>query len=569
MSKILKSILHKKKSQSYDIIPDPGCVYHMSTSEPHIIRVITSFYIPNNPVRLNELTDCLLKNSRLPIELHIVCEDDESKDMINSIAPSAIIHMTKSRPTYSDMIRFVQEDTLENTIFVLINSDIILDDTILLLNDVIAQNLCACILRWEIDNDNLGNRLLPDSQDIWCWKTKIDEKQCGDYHMGVRGCDNKFAHELLLLQFKLTNPCFNIITTHNHKSNIRSQSYNDIIISPPYAMVSPENLTYSKNTIDKTNLLNFTNKTILLIAFPQQAIKRSIEFFGGNCIEFNVADKNVNSDVLKFIKYTRADVAFLQYQQTPIEKELLQKLRESKTFTINWTGDVRVPLPQWYKDVSKDVDLTLFSNEDDPQEIRALGYNSDFLNIGFNERIYSPTGYRKLKSYDVVFMGNNYEELFTLGSLRSDMVSSLHKRYGSKFGVFGMNWGDIPAVNLNANPLEEAAVYRSSKMAISLSHYDVTRYFSDRMFRIMGCRTLCLAKRYPGIEKDFKDKVHLVIWDTFDDLYKAIDYYCNNPLERMRIAYTGYEYVLSNHTWISRIQQLDTLITSYKDNKKV
>jgi spore maturation protein CgeB len=565
MNNILRSVLYKKKRVSYDIITDPGCTHHLKVNTNNVIRVITSFYIPKNPERFRELKECLLTNSKLLIELHIVCEDSETEAIVNSLAPSSIVHRINTRPTYSDMIRIVQENSTENTIFVLINSDIMLDETIALLNDTIRDNVCVCLLRWEINKPNLNNNLLSDSQDVWCWKTKLDAKSCGNYHMGVRGCDNKFANELLVLNFTLTNPFFNIISMHNHLSNVRSHTYDTIIIPPPYTLVTPENLTYSNTRIEKSILTNFTNKTILLVAFPGQSIKRSVEFYEGQCFEFDVTDKDVNSNVLAFIKKTRIDIAFLQYQQTPITIELLTELHNSGIFIINWTGDVRVPLPDWYKIISKSVNLTLFSNEDDPLEIRSIGQQSDFLNIGYNELIYTPVGYRKIETYDVVFMGNNYNDTFTLGNFRHDMVTSLYNKYGSKFGLFGINWKEFPATNLNNNPHEEAAIYRSSKMAISLSHYHMNRYFSDRMFRIMGCRTLCLAKRYPGIEKDFKDKVHLVVWDTIDQLYELIDYYKNNTLERLRIAYNGYEHVLYNHTWTSRIKELDTLITTYKD----
>lgn len=179
---------------------------------------------------------------------------------------------------------------------------------------------------------------------------------------------------------------------------------------------------------------------------------------------------------------------------------MLVTLRSLGIFVIHWTGDARVPLPQQYKVLGPHLDLMLFSNEQDVREISGLGYNSAFLNIGYSDSIYSPTGSRLIEGYDVVFMGNNYNNYFELSNFREEIVTFLHHRYGDKFLLCGRSW-NIPCKDLNSKPNEEALIYRSSKMAISLSHYSIDRYFSDRMLRIMGCRTLCLARRYPGIKK--------------------------------------------------------------------
>jgi spore maturation protein CgeB len=113
---------------------------------------------------------------------------------------------------------------------------------------------------------------------------------------------------------------------------------------------------------------------------------------------------------------------------------------------------------------------------------------------------------------------------------------------------------------------QEAAIYRGSKMAISLSHYDLERYFSDRMLRIMGCSTLCLAKWYPGIEKDFTDGVHLVVWRDIQELITKIHYYMDHPKERFIIARGGHLRVGLEHTWSIRIGQLQKIIY---DNPKI
>jgi glycosyltransferase involved in cell wall biosynthesis len=153
-------------------------------------------------------------------------------------------------------------------------------------------------------------------------------------------------------------------------------------------------------------------------------------------------------------------------------------------------------------------------------------------------------------------MGNNYD-CFPLSPLRLDMVNSLKREFGDRFRAWGAGWGEDTT---SCGPEEESNIYRGCKIAISLSHYDLERYFSDRMLRIMGCSTFCLAKWYPKIEDDFVDKKHLVVWNNIDDLIVKIRYYLENPFERFKIARCGFGHVYANHTWDRRLRELQYII---------
>ena len=142
----------------------------------------------------------------------------------------------------------------------------------------------------------------------------------------------------------------------------------------------------------------------MIVAFPGQSIKKAFEKHKANVVEFNVTSKNVINDLIVFLKNTHInfDVAFLQFQGSPITIELLITLRFLGIFVIHWSGDARVPLPIWYKIISPYVHIMLFSNEQDIHSISELGYNSAFLNIGYCDNMYSPIGPRLIEGYDVV-----------------------------------------------------------------------------------------------------------------------------------------------------------------------
>ena len=144
-----------------------------------------------------------------------------------------------------------------------------------------------------------------------------------------------------------------------------------------------------------------------------------------------------------------------------------------------------------------------------------------FLEIGYDPEIYCPEGeFKSVK--DIVFFGNNYVNQFPLSGYRRQMVAFLKEKFWDNFGVYGNGWENGDG-NFNHSQIEEAAAYRSAKIAINLSHYDIERYSSDRIFRILGTGApLCLARYYKGIEQDFEHGKHVIYWHEFADLEAKI-----------------------------------------------
>jgi len=122
---------------------------------------------------------------------------------------------------------------------------------------------------------------------------------------------------------------------------------------------------------------------------------------------------------------------------------------------INWTGDKRHVVPQWMIDLAPFVSLTAFSNMDDVNTMRSLGFKSDYLEIGYDPEIYKPEG-ESLNMPEIVFMGNNYGRgYFPMSGFRIDMVDFLRQEYGNRFGVYGSGWA-YGNGNFNHSQYEEA-----------------------------------------------------------------------------------------------------------------
>jgi hypothetical protein len=212
-----------------------------------------------------------------------------------------------------------------------------------------------------------------------------------------------------------------------------------------------------------------------------------------NYREVSTGSNFLVAEVMTILNDFTPEIVFMQVQAPNIiPVSLLQKLQTLGCYVINWSGDKRNEVPQWMIDIAPYVNCTSFSNMDDVNTMRALGYNSEYLEIGYDPLIYTPDG-EALEVPEIVFMGNNYGNgYFPMSTFRIEMVDFLQKEYGSRFGVYGSGWANGNG-NFNHSQHEEAKAYRGAKIAINVSHFDSLNYNSDRLLRILGSGVMCLS----------------------------------------------------------------------------
>lgn len=272
----------------------------------------------------------------------------------------------------------------------------------------------------------------------------------------------------------------------------------------------------------------------------------------------------------KILQITEApDIVFIQIQRRDVLSiEAAEHLKRLGAFVINWTGDVRSPIPSWYEEFGRHIDLTCFSNVNDVETLNSRGVKSAFLQIGYDPNIYHPDLENKnYYSKPVLFFANHVgAHTFPLSALRYQTAISLRNRYGDRFGLYGNGWGELRDGEHYRNQHEEALMYRGGKIAINISHFDYKRYSSDRLFRILGSGIFCLCKRYPEVEIDFINKHELVLWDTEEELFDLIDYYLSpvNEVERQTIALYGYKKAVSTFTFKNMAENVRDLFLTHK-----
>lgn len=258
----------------------------------------------------------------------------------------------------------------------------------------------------------------------------------------------------------------------------------------------------------------------------------------------------------------KPDLVFMQLQGANIiTDEALAALKATGAFLCQWTGDARQPLPRHYIEFGKKINLSLFTNQDDVDVMLENGAVAAYLQVSADHNIYTPNGSVNADVPDIVFMGNNYSNTFALSNYRLQMCKFLKETYGDRFGVYGANYPEgFASGNVMYKQLKEAEIYRSCKIAINCSHYDLKKYTSDRFFRILLSGAFCISKEFPQMEEYSPGKNFVPVPSYFADLRIEIDYYLRNEEERNTIAMNGYNYAIAECKWSDRIKQLLNLV---------
>jgi hypothetical protein len=284
---------------------------------------------------------------------------------------------------------------------------------------------------------------------------------------------------------------------------------------------------------------------ILHIAMGTPELDRSARELGHDVerIEWpKIFDKAaLNGITLSTFRRYRPDLVFMQLQTPGVLKPNVLDEMKGGAFVVNWCGDVRDPLPQHYIDTAPHVTVTAFTNEPDVEALRAMGFDSRFLQIGYDETIYKVSGYANRTAPPVVFMGSHYRDRFPLSGHRFELVEALRKELGHRFGVYGRGW-PFPGVKL-LKPNDEAAMYRGCKVAIHADHFDRPGFFSDRWLRAQACGAYTVNLTAIPVDEAVTIVKRVLEVDS-----------------RQEVAREMARKVREEETWHRRIEQLETWV---------
>lgn len=187
-----------------------------------MIRLFYNYYEEKNPLRKPEIDFCFQKNL--------------ANKNIN-----VVIIESQTKLTYNYYFDKINQCAEADDISVICNSDIFMDETIVLAKNMKAGQVYA-LSRWDMlktGESIFSNR--KDSQDTWIIRGQVKPVN-GFFTLGMRGCDNRIAHEFHKAGYLVLNPSRSIKTHHVHNSNIRNYTFNDAAVPEPYMIVEPRHL---------------------------------------------------------------------------------------------------------------------------------------------------------------------------------------------------------------------------------------------------------------------------------------------------------------------------------------
>ena len=140
------------------------------------------------------------------------------------------------------------------------------------------------------------------------------------------------------------------------------------------------------------------------------------------------------------------------------------------------------------------------------------------------------------RRFDVGFVG-------TEGGLpRKLYLQEIRERYPRSF------IGHAPHTQMSG-------IYRASRLVFN---YAIRNDINMRVFEALGAGRLLLtnAIRDNGFEELFRDREHLVVYHSPQELWNLLKHYLAHDEEREAIARQGHELVRSQHTYVHRVRRM-------------
>lgn len=234
---------------------------------PPTVWLVTQYFRHKDAERAKEIQTCLQKNVNCDdiSQIVLLTEHDYTKDYPKTTKIQQQI--IKKRLTYAHFLQFVKDRVPANTIVILANADMYMED----LTDLWKINLKSTmlsLLRWDVTEDGpqlFGPRA--DSQDTWViLSDSVKEVDWAyekfDVQLGQPGCDNVFAGQMLQNRFVLYNPALTIKTYHLHKTNVRNYTKDDMIRALLYVNLVPSHLMDTKHEKPTDPVRTISNESV-------------------------------------------------------------------------------------------------------------------------------------------------------------------------------------------------------------------------------------------------------------------------------------------------------------------
>lgn len=142
-------------------------------------------------------------------------------------------------------------------------------------------------------------------------------------------------------------------------------------------------------------------------------------------------------------------------------------------------------------------------------------------------------------------------------------LSKLSEKYHVNLYTY-LPTDDLPLVH-NMGPVdyyrEAPLAFKTAKININIGLRSIINGIPLRCFDILGCGGFLLTDYHYDFEGLLEDGVDYVSFSDTADMMDKVEYYLTHENERYEISRNGYEKVRHNHSFESRIEMIESIIT--------
>ena len=157
---------------------------------------------------------------------------------------------------------------------------------------------------------------------------------------------------------------------------------------------------------------------------------------------------------------------------------------------------------------------------------------------------------------DIAFVGGYWP--YKAERLDPYIVSLCHPVGDYKIKIFGSNWPVVQNHGVIATD-NISSLFASAKVCLNVSEphsqdfgYDII----ERPFKILSSGGFCISDYVESMANEVFTNNEIVFAKTPKEFKQLIDYYVNNPNERVPYMQSGYQCVIENHTYFERVSDI-------------
>lgn len=223
-----------------------------------------------------------------------------------------------------------------------------------------------------------------------------------------------------------------------------------------------------------------------------------------------------------------------------------------------WYHDLRIPPDAGIVERARRVDVAFLTAGGQAAEFEDLGVPcARFLPGAADPFTDRPAAPDPDFACDVAFIGSGYD------ARRAEFLSRLSRDFEVR--VWGPGWEEwTGALHWSGRPArgrDFARVCAGAKVVLGINpsfqeENPVWGYASNRMWKVLGCGGFYLGHATPGMRELLADGEHCAWYDDEDHAREQLEHYLEDDAARSRIRRAGRAFVVRNHTFDQRIDNL-------------